>query len=321
MRYPLVRHPHRFTWDFWYHFDPADQVFHLFMLNADPGLVPDNQHHFLARVGYATTRDFTSIDWIDDDVFHACADGWDNTSIWTGDVIKVRDGYAMFYTSRNGDQDDGMTQQIGIAVSQDFRTWERVEGFQLQADPAYYETHSVEGDSVAHAWRDPYLFRDGGESYMLLAANSRSQPLARKGSVALLRAVDGSLTHWKALPPAYSTGGFHECEVPQIYRSDGRLVLAFSNHGRGVNKGEGGLHAVMGPPVGDIEAGFDASPRLLLPEPKGYAARVIPELGGDIVAHDAELGGLQRFPAQTGYQHPDRDFSAVALTSHQPERD
>ncbi|MBN1122239.1 MAG: glycoside hydrolase family 68 protein [Anaerolineae bacterium] len=315
MSYPLIRHPDRFTWDFWYHFDPDEQVFHLLYLNADPALVPGDRHHNAAQVGYAITRDFTSIDWIDDDVFHARKDGWDNRAIWSGDVISTRDGCVMFYTSRDGDQDDGMTQQVGIAVSQDFRTWERVEGFRLAADPAFYEVRSVEGDAMAHAWRDPFLFRDGGDSYMVIVANSRSQPLRHKGSVGLLRSVDGSLTRWEALPPAFSPGTFSQCEVPQVYRKDGRLVVVFSCLGRFCFDAEtGGLHAAVGPPVGEIDAGFDAPAQVILPESEGlYAARVIPELGGDIVGFDLRLGGLRRVPAQTGYQHVDRDFSMIGI--------
>jgi len=318
MRYPLIRHPDRFTWDFWYFYDSDEQVFHLLYLNADSALVPDDRHHDAARVGYGVTNDFTSIYWINDNVFCARKDGWDNTSIWSGDVVKTADGFAMFYTSRNGDQDDGMTQQVGVALSHDFRTWERVEGFRLEADPAHYETRSVEGDSMAHAWRDPFLFRDGGDIYMVVVANSRAQPLSRKGSVGLLKSVDGSLTRWEALPPAFSPGTFSQCEVPQVYRKDGRLVVVFSCLGQfcfdETTGGQGGLHAAAGPPVGEIEAGFDAPARVLLPESERlYAARVIPELGGDIVGFDLRLGGLRRVAARTGYRHVDRDFSGVGI--------
>ncbi len=49
--------------DFWYDFEPDTQIFHLFYLNADRSLVANEQHHFSAQVGYATTKDFLSIEW------------------------------------------------------------------------------------------------------------------------------------------------------------------------------------------------------------------------------------------------------------------
>ncbi len=316
MRYPLIRHPDRFTWDFWYFYDNDEQVFHLLYLNAELSLVPGGRHHNAARVGYGVTTDFTSIDWVNDSVFCASKNGWDNRAIWSGDVVKTADGYAMFYTSRDGDQDDGMTQQVGIAVSQDFQHWERVDGFRLEADPAYYEVRSVEGDSMAHAWRDPFLFRDGDGIYMIIVANSRTQPLTRKGSVGLLKSVGGSVTRWEALPPAFSPGTFSQCEVPQVYQKNGRLAVVFSCLGQFCSGGAagGGLHVAAGPPVGEIEAGFGPESRVLLDESEGlYAARVIPELAGDIVGFDLKRGGLKRVAARTGYRHVDRDFSMIRI--------
>ncbi|MHA1480219.1 MAG: beta-fructosidase, partial [Candidatus Thorarchaeota archaeon] len=131
------------------------KLFHILYLNADSSLVQSNQHHFSARIGYATTKEFKSIDWINDDVFHATKDGWDNTSIWSGDVIRISDRFLFYYTSRDNAVDDGFTQNIGLAYSKDFIHWNRVEDFQIQPDEKYYEPRSLEGDSTIHAWRDP----------------------------------------------------------------------------------------------------------------------------------------------------------------------
>lgn len=97
------------------------------------------------------------MEWIDHDVFHASSESWDNTSIWSGDVIQCKDGYMLYYTSRNATIDDGMTQNIGLAFSTDFRNWERVNRFGLEPDSRYYEPRFAEGDNSIHSWRDPYL--------------------------------------------------------------------------------------------------------------------------------------------------------------------
>jgi len=318
--YPLLQHPERFVWDFWYVYDSVHQLFHLLFLNADPALVPDNLHHFAAVIGYATTRDFTSIEWQQHNIFQADPDGWDNTSIWSGDLVRYRDGYAFFYTSRDQRQDDGMTQQIGLAVSPDLRSWQRVPQMRLTADPRWYEPRAVVDDDTTHAWRDPFVFRFNGTLYMVVAAKSRQQPPTRKGAVALLQSTDGSLSNWTVLPPLHAGGWASECEVPQLYQRDDRLVLAYSGWARHdyapTTAGQGGLHLIEHPMPAEALAHveFAALPRVIVAEAAGlYACRVIPELGGDIVGFDLTRGGLRRVPGEAGLQSLDRDLADLSI--------
>jgi beta-fructofuranosidase len=295
--YPLISNPDRFVWDFWYWFDAKSGLFHLFYLNADYELVPGNRHHFSARVGYGTTRDFTAIKWIDNDLFCADKGRWDNTAIWSGDVVSHGDEFLLFYTSRDRRVDDGLTQYVGVARSPDLRNWERVDDLVLKADERWYETRSLEGDTSIHAWRDPFIFRDERATWMLLSAKEAAAPPGRKGAVALLRAENDNLTTWSAQPPLYAPRFYSECEVPQIYHNDeGNRVLVYSSwakfdHAPGT-EGRGGLHAVV--------PGQD-KPWVLVPESAGlYACRLIPELGGDVVGFDIKRGGLRRLAIATG---------------------
>ncbi|MFW5748605.1 MAG: beta-fructosidase [Chloroflexota bacterium] len=308
--YPLVQHPTRFVWDFWYYHDADEKLFHVLFLNADRSLAATDAHHWQAQVGYATTRDFVSVDWHATDVFTADPDGWDNTSIWTGDLIRGREGFILLYTSRSRDVGDGMTQNIGMAVSKDLRHWERVPDFRLAPDPQYYEAHTHPEDDSIHAWRDPYLFRHNGQLFMLVAAKGRDLLPGRKGVVGLLRSVDGSLLNWEALPPLYASGYVSECDVPILYTLDGTSKLVYTVHARydhaPMTGGAGGLHGISTPAL-FVKPWM--GPAVLLAKASGmYAARVIPELGGDIVGPDFRLGGWQRVPAQTGFRHVDRDF-------------
>ncbi len=321
--YPLMQHPSRFVWDFWYHYDAKDRLFHLLYLNAESSLVATNQHHFSARIGYAVTQDFTQIDWRSDNVFQArecswdnCV--WDNTSIWSGDIIKVRDGLLFYYTSRDQHVDDGLTQNIGLAFSTDYLHWERVPHLRLKPDPRFYEPRSVQGDSTIHAWRDPFLFRVSGEIYMIVSAKDPQQPIGRKGCIGLLRAINQSLTKWTVLPPIYSPGWYSECEVPQLYQKSGQYLLAYSSwakYDQAPNTdGQGGLHGVLSS-SGKIGEPFSELPQVLLAEASGlYACRVIPELDGDIVGFDIKEGGWRRVAAQTRIQSVDRDFSQKSFT-------
>ena len=218
MMHTLLQHPTRYVWDFWYLFDARTKLFHVFFLCAEPSLVPTNEHHFSAAVGYGRTTDFESMEWVAERVLGADAEGWDDTSIWTGDVVRIDGGALMFYTSRNSATDDGLTQNVGAAVSVgSLEGWRRVPDIRI-APESPYEPRSCDGDTSIHAWRDPFLFRHNGETFMLLAAKSRARALGRKGAIALLRLHTGDLTRWEVLEPIADPGWYSEMEVPQIYR-------------------------------------------------------------------------------------------------------
>jgi beta-fructofuranosidase len=312
-QFPTLRHPSRHVWDFWYYFDRETTIFHIFYLNADRDLVNSEKHHFAARVGYATTTDFRAINWIVDDVLCADPHRWDNTAIWSGDVIRVSDGFLMFYTSRNRETDDELTQNIGVAYSPSVNHLDYWQRLPLRIQPqSPYELRSVLNDTTIHAWRDPFLFRYQERVYMLLSAKDRTKPLGRKGAVAILRAEDEEFGSWEYLSPIASPGYYSEMEVPQIYLDlDNRYVLVYSTWAKHdftpYSEHSGGLHGI----VASTPLNFDpGEPIVLLPETAGlYACRVIPELDGEIVGFDIHTGGIRRSGVKTHLRHLDRDFS------------
>jgi|GEM_PF-580522 len=327
-------HPSRFTWDFWYHYDAGKRVFHVLFLNAERELAVTDQHHFHSVVGYATTEDFESFNWIKDEVFTADQSSWDNTSIWTGDVVKIGGGYLMFYTSRDAREEsegDFLTQNVGAAISADFLSWERIPNLRIAPDARYYETAHVTGDTTIQAWRDPFLFRHRGETYMIIAAKGKELEVGRKGAVGLLKAKGGSLTDWETLPPIYpisptsSPGIYDEVEVPQAYiDKQGRLTVVYSmkdiyDHAPGTGGG-GGLHAVgvLDPAnikgKGKAEPKEEQQPKVVVAYSSGvYAARVIPELEGVVVGFDLKEGGFVKSTVTTGFVSTDRDFSGFGI--------
>lgn len=310
--YPLLQNPERYTWDFWYVHDAASGLFHLLYLNAPSGDEKTGQHHFVARVGYAVTRDFVTIEWLDDDAFSADIDGWDNTSIWSGDVVKTGDGeYTMFYTSRDGGDGDGRTQNIGAAVTRDFRTWSRVPGFRLAPDGRWYDTHSKSTDTIIHAWRDPFLYREDGAAHMLLSAKDITLPEGKQGAIAHLTS-DTSLFDWAAQPPLYASGDDMESELSQLYLDkEGQKILVYS-----VPEIEPGRPGVIrGGRMFAVNLATGEKTTLVSDEEGLYACRVIPELGGDIVGFDMGAGGLRRIGLATGLRAVGRDFSNFAARS------
>jgi sucrose-6-phosphate hydrolase SacC (GH32 family) len=316
--YPTLQHPDRHVWDFWYYFEPETKVFHLFYLNAELNLVATEQHHSSAQVGYATTKDFLSIEWHTDRVLNADPNGWDNTAIWSGDVIKVQNGFLMFYTSRNKATDDGMTQNIGVVFTprlQSFDRWFRIPNIRIEPQ-APYELRHVPDDTTTHAWRDPFLFRHQQQIYMLLSAKDPTQPLGRKGAVALLQAKNNNFEDWEYLDPICQPGCYAEMEVPQLYRSTGdKYALVYSSWAKNdfstVTDRSGGLQGMFSPSPFNF---FGEHPQVLLPETdRLYACRIIPELDGEIVGFDIDTGGIRRSGVKTGLKSVDRDFSSYSV--------
>lgn len=316
--YPTLQHPDRHVWDFWYHFAPDTGIFHLFYLNADRTLVADDKHHMSSQVGYATTKDFLTIDWISDRVLGADPHGWDDTSIWSGEIIKINGGFLMFYTSRNQATHDGMIQNVGVAFThhiQSFDRWFRIPSVRIQPK-APYELQHVPEDLTIHAWRDPFLFRHQEQIYMLLSAKDPTKPLGKKGSVALLKAKNNSFEDWECLPSICQPGFYAEMEVPQLYLTEtDDYALVYSTWAKydfaPNTQQSGGLQGLFSSSLFDFTA---ATPTVLLPETSQlYACRIIPELNGEIVGFDITTGGIRRSGVQTGLRHVDRDFSSYSI--------
>jgi len=309
---PTVHHPSRFIWDFWYHYDPKDKLFHVFYMNADPAFVADEKHHWASQVGYGVTKDFNSMEWGPADVLTASPSRWDNSSIWTGDVIRIKNGFLLFYTSRNSETDDGKTQNIGVAYADriDTHRWKPLPDIRIQPDGLIYTPRHIPNDVTIHAWRDPFVFRHTGQIYMLVTAKSVNHPIGKNGVVALLHSIDGSYKSWEYLNPIADPGFYSEMEVTQILKNPkGGFELVFSTGPDYDNcpgtENSGGLYGISSASA----LFFNNNPHILSPLKNGlYACRIIPELGGEIVGFDHRIGGIRRSGIRTGYRSLNRNF-------------
>jgi sucrose-6-phosphate hydrolase SacC (GH32 family) len=314
--FPSMQHPSRYVWDFWYYFDPDSKLYHVFYLNADEILVPSEKHHHAACVGYGITSDFIRMEWGYEksfDVIKPPRDHWANTCIWSGDIIKIKNGFLLFFTSRDRGQDDGMTQNIGVAYTDSLFTnnWQLTS---LQIKPGHcYQLKNSLGDLSTHAWRDPFLFRENKQIYMLLSAKSIDDPIGRNGVVGLLYLKDNDFSKgvWEYLDPLLKPCCYSEMEVPQLYLdTQGKYELVFSTWAKNdfskSTRQAGGLQGFTG---SDFQT-FVGKSHVLMPEKYGlYACRVIPELDGEIVGFDIEDGGIRRSGVKTQFKSVDRDFS------------
>ena len=301
-----------FTWDFWYYFDSKTKIFHILFLNAPIETLANNQHHFNSQIGYAQTLDFENFTDVNYCVFTANPNGWDNTSIWSGDVIAYHDKFLFFYTSRDKNIDDGMTQNIGLAISSDFINWQRLD-LKITPDEDLFLTKALKTEDTTHAWRDPFLFNAGGRLMMLLSAKSNSGDDNKRGAVALLAAENNRFDSFVTIASLLEPNCFGEMEVPQMFIDEnGLAVIGFSCLSKqDTFSGTGGFYAIKLP---NKPSSAQLEPELILPQTTGiYAARVIPELGGEIIGFDLEKGGIKKSGKSVLWQHPNRNFDEFIL--------
>ena len=76
-------------------------------------------------------------------------------------------------------------------------------------------------------WRDPYVFRDQGETYMVVGGH----PQSGKGSIMLYKSMNNKLTKWDYLGVPFS-GKEENWECPNFFKIGDKYVLIYSPHGR-----------------------------------------------------------------------------------------
>jgi beta-fructofuranosidase len=76
-------------------------------------------------------------------------------------------------------------------------------------------------------WRDPYVFRDNGETYMVVGGHPRNG----KGSIMLYKDLNADLTKWEFLGIPFSSKD-ENWECPNFFKIGNKYVLVYSPQGR-----------------------------------------------------------------------------------------
>lgn len=83
------------------------------------------------------------------------------------------------------------------------------------------------GGQLIDEWRDPFLFREGGNTYMVIGGH----PRGAKGSIMMYKALNAELTDWKYIgSPFEGQEGNWEC--PNFFKVGDKYVLIYSPHGQ-----------------------------------------------------------------------------------------
>jgi beta-fructofuranosidase len=83
------------------------------------------------------------------------------------------------------------------------------------------------GGQFIDDWRDPFLFREGNEIYMVIGGH----PRGKKGSIMMYKALNAELIEWNYLgSPFEGEEGNWEC--PNFFKVGDKYVLIYSPHGQ-----------------------------------------------------------------------------------------
>lgn len=194
----------------------ADGVLHVFYLRTPVG---DEPHNTTAWY-HVSTRDLVTWTEHGEAIGRGAPEDQD-ASVATGSIIEADGRYYAFYTGFADVErtPSGRSQGVLRASSTDLETWTK--------DADFTTLLAREDDYDRDDWRDPFVYRDTDGTYrMLLAAQRRTGPAARRGVVALLTSPD--LDHWTLREPLWAPGlhAMHEC--PDLFRIGNWWYLIFS---------------------------------------------------------------------------------------------
>lgn len=220
--------PHnQYCWDFWFarHADEL-HLFYLQAAHADCNFNPEARHD-LAAIGHAV---MTQHGWRECSpaLTRATRAAWDDLALWTGCTVhNPQDNqHYLFYTARQRADAPRWTpsewqrpQQIGLAVSPDLHTWQRIGTAPIISNPG--QAGGLDGV----AWRDPCLLRDAGGVWHAffcarLDPDSRDDQLIGLDAGAVIAWLQSDdLLRWEnsTVRRLVVSDEFYQMEVPQAF--------------------------------------------------------------------------------------------------------
>ncbi len=208
--------PTRSLWDTWLF--PQGDLVHLFHLQRQRSEIG------CSSIGHAITRDWLHWDTLPLVLEQGTGDSWDAGPLMTGMTLTHDGRYYLIY----GAMVDRV-QRIGLAVSDDLITWEKVgHAPVLEPGGPWYETDPARAINYETAWRDPYVFFHAPENayFAFLCARAAGSPDTGGGCIAVARSE--TLSDWTLLPPAYVSDALTCLEVPEYFSLKGRHYLTYT---------------------------------------------------------------------------------------------
>lgn len=187
-------------------------TYHLFHL-----ILPNHDY-----IAHATSEDCINWKRVKNALFVGDPGSWDDDMLWTMNVVQAGDGFEMYYTGLS-QKEIGQLQRIGKAVSKDLLNWEKVNRppFPIEPNSPHYESQ-IENVRQWVSFRDPYVFQENGDTYLLTCARTKDGSISRRGCVGLLRLEKQRAIHEK---PLFVPRVYDDIECPCLVKLDGRYYL------------------------------------------------------------------------------------------------
>ena len=200
--------------------DPNGTLFyngwhHLFYQLNPFGASIANQHW-----GHARSKDLVNWEHLPIAIWPSRDKG--ERAIYSGGVIIANDGRPrLIYTSIGHPQPQ---QWMVVPEDDDLISWKKFSG-----NPVL--TTAAHGSITVNQWRDPFLFREAGQVYMVCGGNANTGQ-GGTGQVQLYRAMKEDLSEWKHLGTVFQAldRETYNIECPNLFPLDGKWVLIFSPH-------------------------------------------------------------------------------------------
>lgn len=194
----------------------AGGLYHLFHIAGTPDVsccLPGNE----LWIGHATTADF--LQWqTHEPCLYVRPGCWDGGHVIAPFVVAHEGRYWMLYAGCTVDN----TQRIGLAVSDDLFTWERV-GDRPMIRPEEYGWAFCPTRGGASC-RDPHLLRVDDQFLLYYTA------ITKQGRACVALATSRNLVDWQDCGPCYSAQDLTPCESSNVQEMGGRYYLFFGGH-------------------------------------------------------------------------------------------
>jgi beta-fructofuranosidase len=131
----------------------------------------------------------------------------------------------LFYTSIGRDKVAGDSDQwAAVPADDDLITWKKHPENPLL-------TKKLHGDTTVQDWRDPYVFKDGGRTFMVVGGGI-GNGTDRRGVVNLYESKSPELTDWTYRGVLWKHPELPNIECPNFFKLGDRYVLIISPHGK-----------------------------------------------------------------------------------------
>ncbi len=200
--------------------------------------------------GHARSRDL--VDWEHLPIALGPSEDKGEEHIFSGGAIIAGDGRPrLFYTSIGKRAPE---QWMALPADDDLIVWRKYEN-----NPVL--TTAIHGEHTVHDWRDPFLFRADGHTYMVCGGNAGDWHAGGTAEVQLYRAGNDDLTEWKYLGPVFEDRNREtlNIECPNLFPLESKWVLITSPH-RACEYFVGSLDLARGKFVPETRGVLDAGP-------------------------------------------------------------